>query len=382
MNRRNILKLITANTLTLPFLLQASPLPTQKRHLILIELKGGNDGLNTIVPYTDPNYYKLRPNIAIRKNEIIAIDDQFGLHPAMDALKPLFDKKEIAIIHGVGYPHPNLSHFRSIDIWNTASDADIFLEDGWLTTLRAINNSMLNAAVLGGDYGPLLGDIGGTVRIQNIRKFLRQSRQVKGRIFPVGENLTLIHLLQTERQISQNASILRKHISQDSTLPFAFTKSFFGRQMESVAKLIIYDTHIPYFKVSIGSFDTHYNQLKKHAKLLKDFSDNIQSLRQNLMAKNRWDNTLMMTYSEFGRRAAENASRGTDHGTAAPHFLIGGKVKGGLYGEHPSLRNLDKDGNLIYTTDFRSVYNTVAKKWLNTSSPLFESFSTFAPFQY
>lgn len=384
MNRRNLLKLMAFNALALPFSLEASSptLPRQKR-LILIELKGGNDGLNTVIPYADPDYYRLRPNIAIAKNKVLPLTDTLALHPSLKGLKAIFNKEELAIIQGVGYPNPNRSHFRSIEIWDTASNSDEYLDMGWLNTLTtAQQNKHLKGVVLSGEYGPLSGHTKGIIKINNIQGFIRQSNQIRGRISLVGDNNALLHILQTEAEVQKSANILKKSLSKKKALPFAFKKSDLGKQMHVVTELINSGTELPFFKVSLGSFDTHLNQPKRHARLLKELSENISTIRNNLIASGEWENTLIMTYSEFGRRAGENASRGTDHGTAAPHFVLGGSVKGGIYGKHPSLPSLGKNSDLIYTTDFRSLYKSITEEWFNTSSTQLKPFSPIADLKF
>ena len=383
MNRRTLLKLIALNSLTLPLSLQAdSGVTSKQKRLILIELKGGNDGLNTVIPYQDPLYYKLRPKIALEKSVVLPLNDRIAFHPSLDGMKEIFDKKELAIIQGVGYPKPNRSHFRSIEIWDTASDSQEYLDAGWLNTLALPKIDMLKGVILGGEYGPLSGNAKGIIKINNLKGFLQQSKQIRGRIAITGNNNALLHLLETEAEIRKSADILKKSLNSKKVLPFTFKKSNFGKQMSTTTELINSGTHIPFFKISLGSFDTHTNQPQKHARLLKELSEGISTMRKNLIANGEWENTLIMTYSEFGRRAAENASRGTDHGTAAPHFLMGGKVKGAVYGKHPSLERLDKNSDLIYTTDFRSIYHSIAKDWFQATSsqlqalpllPLFKS---------
>jgi len=379
MNRRTLLKLIALNSVTLPFALQAKgqeELSYKHKRLILIELKGGNDGLNTLIPYADPLYYTLRPTIAIDKKSVLPLTEEVGLHPSMDGMKEIYDKGELAVIQGLGYPEPNRSHFRSIEIWDTASGSHEYLDNGWLNTLKfAQKTTTLKGVVLAGEYGPLSGSVKGIIKINNIQGFLQRSKQIRGRISIVGNNDALLHLLETESEIRQSADVLKKSLSRKTTLPFAFQKSNFGKQMATVAELIDSGTDIPFFKVSLGSFDTHTNQTQKHARLLKELSESIATMRKNLIASGEWEHTLIMTYSEFGRRTAENANRGTDHGTAAPHFIAGGSVKGGIYGEHPSLSSLDKNSDLIYTTDFRSVYKSVEKEWFHTSSARLKAFS-------
>lgn len=381
MKRRTLLKYLTLNSIALPFLLDAKEQISKKesthhKRLILIELKGGNDGLNTVIPYKDSQYYKLRPNIALSKHEVLPVNNKLALHPSMKKMKKIFDKNELAIIQGVGYPEPNRSHFRSIEIWDTASKSQEYLDNGWLNTFTfGQHKDVIRGVVLSGEYGPLLGNTKGVIKINNIKDFLQQSKQIKGHISLTGNNDALLHILETEAEIRKSANVLRKSLKDKKDLPFAFKKSSFGKQMGITTELINSETSIPFFKVSLGSFDTHTNQTKKHARLLKELSDGIATMRKNLMKSGEWDNTLIMTYSEFGRRASENANKGTDHGTAAVHFITGGSVQGGIYGEHPSLKLLDKNADLIYTTDFRSLYTSVAQDWFKVSSSILQPFS-------
>ena len=388
MDRRTLLKFLALNAVTLPYALRADTAllapalslenagSTAQKRLILIELKGGNDGLNTLIPYNDPAYYRLRPKLAIRKQEVLALDEHMGLHPSMSGLKGLFENKELAIIQGVGYPNPNRSHFRSIEIWDTASKSDEYLDTGWLTTLPLSQQSQLKAVILGGDNGPLSGMEHGAISIRNIQRFLNQSRQIKSQIYVTGNNPEYKHILLTEAEIRKSADVLRRYISRGKTPAYSYPKNAFGRQLGLATQLIAHGADITLFKLSLSGFDTHLNQSKPHARLLGELSKGIDTLRKNLIASGDWDNTLVMTYSEFGRRAAENASRGTDHGVAAPHFVAGGKVNGGLYGTAPSLDHLDKNGDLVHTTDFRSYYHTISKKFLGIDSPLLMPFET------
>ena len=374
MNRRTLLKYATLNALLLPFALQAkSSLAKTSKQLILIELKGGNDGLNTVVPYANKHYYKLRPTLGIPQNKVLKLNAKVGLHPSLMALKNIFDGGELAIIQGVGYPNPNRSHFRSIEIWDTASKSQEYLDTGWLDTLSLAEKS-IQGVVLGGDYGPLQGIPSGVIKINNIQGFLQQARQIHGRISLIANNKSLQHILKTESEIQQGAELLKKSFAQKKKLPHPFKKSRFHKQMRVATQLINSSTDMPFIKVSLGSFDTHTNQANKHAHLLKELSEGISILRQNLIESGKWKDTVIMTYSEFGRRAAENANRGTDHGTAAPHFVIGGDIKGGIYGQHPSLILLDKNRDLIYTTDFRSIYKSVARGSFHTISTRTQKF--------
>jgi len=359
----------------LPFVLYGNESKTHAhRHLILIELKGGNDGLNTLVPYNDPLYYQLRPQIAIPKALLLPLNQSLALHPSMKEMKEIYTKKELAIVQGVGYPNPNRSHFRSIEIWDTASNSDEYLDKGWLESLSPNEQTELQAIILGGEYGPLSGAERGVIKINNIQGFLNRSKRIHAQIYMTGDNSALTHILKTEAEIRQSADIISHYFDKKEDLEFPFEKNAFGRQLSMATQLIQSDIDTPIFKLSLGSFDTHINQAPKHARLLSQLSRGIGTMRKNLIKNRKWEQTLIMTYSEFGRRVAENASHGTDHGTAAPHFIVGGNVKGGLYGKEPSLDTLDKNGDLIYTTDFRSLYQTVASRWLGTTSPRIHAF--------
>jgi len=388
MNRRDWLKWMALETITLPLLLQAEekiPLASKlsgalpgvrQGTLILLELKGGNDGLNTVIPYGDPNYHRLRPKLAIDKKSILPIDDMIGLHPSMQKMHNIYDEGDMAIVQGLGYPHPNRSHFRSIEIWDTASGSDRYLDRGWIASLLAGQRSKLNAVILGGEFGPMSAMEQGAVKVANIKRFFNQSRQIGGHIYLTGENPQYRHILMTEMEIRKSADILRKYVKKSTAIKYPYAKNPFGRQLELATKLIESGANIPYLKITLNGFDTHINQLQKHTRLLGLLSEGLGTLRQNLKEFGVWDDTLVMTYSEFGRRPAENASGGTDHGTAAPHFILGGKIKGGLYGETPSLEHLDKNSDLIFTTDYRSYYQTIASKFIRRDLESIDSFGT------
>ncbi|RLA75212.1 MAG: Twin-arginine translocation pathway signal sequence domain-containing protein [Epsilonproteobacteria bacterium] len=364
MDRRILLKYMALSTLNMPFLLQADSIKKKKhKNLILIELKGGNDGLNTVVPYNNPLYYKLRPNIALEKSSVLVIDDEVALHPSLKAIKDMYDKNEVAIVQGIGYPFPNRSHFRSIEIWDTASKSDEYLDDGWLHSLNNDNSQDIKGVVLGGNYGPLSGQTKNIIKIKSIKSFLNQSKHINGQIVMTGDNDSLKHILNTENQIIKSANILKKKLSKTKKLSYTFKKSDFSNQMKLATELIINNAQIPFYKLSLNGFDTHTNQLLKHSNLLKELSQNIEIMKKNLEKSGQWKDTIIMTYSEFGRRAGENASKGTDHGTAAPHFIVGGDIKHGIYGEQPSLGKLEKNGDLVYSTDFRNYYKHVSKSF-------------------
>jgi len=340
----------------------AAPATNYQRLLVLIELKGGNDGLNTVVPYADPAYSALRPHIGIKRDEVIQLDDKFGLHPALLPLKPLWDKRELAIVHGLGYPQPNLSHFRSIEIWDTASAANEYLNDGWLTRAFAASpvpkSYAADGVVIGSqDFGPLSGAGARAIALTNTEQFLRQAR-LADEARAQSKNSALAHILKVEGDIVQAASGLAgNHVFRAE-----FPKHALGNALKTAAQVVAGKAGVAVVRVTHNGFDTHQGQAFVQQRLLKELAEGLASFQTALQEINRWDNTLIMTYAEFGRRAQENGSKGTDHGTANAHFVLGGRVKGGLHGQAPSLTRLD-GGNLVHSVDFRSLYATVIDKW-------------------
>lgn len=336
-----------------------------KKFLILIELKGGNDGLNTVIPFSDKNYRLLRNNIGIPEKDLIKIDDNNALHPSLNPLIPLWTKGEMAIIQGVGYPSPNLSHFRSIEIWETASKANEYLQTGWITPYTSWlrdhgYNFTADGVILGStDLGPLNGSK--SIALSNQSVFLRQAQLAQGG--STSQNEALNYILSLENDISYAAKGLT---SSSFNFKTTFPRGNFGRSVQAAAQVAASQLHndgIPVISLSLGSFDTHQNQADRHASLLNQLATGIDALKSAFKEINLWDDTLIMTYSEFGRRAAENESHGTDHGTASPHFVFGGSVAGGWYGAAPRLDQFDSTNNLIYTVDFRQMYATIAQKW-------------------
>ena len=349
------------------------------RILILVELKGGNDGLNTVVPFADPAYAQLRPVIGLKADEVLRLDAKTGLHPALKPLLGLWEKGQFGIVQGVGYPEPNLSHFRSIEIWETASRSTEYLADGWATRgmkagFSARGHFTTDGVLIGGtDMGPLAG--ARAVSLNNPEAFVNQSRFAQGTdpllAARAQSNPALRNLLQVEADINQAASGLRGDKYNFTT---AFPAGGFGNSVKAAAQVVASQVAkpsgeggVPVITLSLGSFDTHQNQLGTHAALMKQLAEGLVALQSSLTELGAWDRTLVMTFSEFGRRARQNNSNGTDHGTAAPHFVMGGAVRGGLYGQPPDLTRLDAAQNTLYTTDFRQLYSTVAKDWWGVS---------------
>lgn len=369
MQRRNFLKLLgTALFWPLyPQLLTAADAKPDRsgRILILLELKGGNDGLNTVVPYSDTAYHKLRPGLAIQRDQVLQLSETLGFNPGLEALMNAWQQKELAIINGVGYPQPNRSHFRSIEIWETGSSSSEYLQTGWLARLLSggaiAAPAVADGAAIGGDAGPLAGGGLNVVVMRNAERYFRQARRVE-EVKATTVNPALKYLLAVQNDLHRSARVLSRKMNAAAPLKTEFPKTPIGRNLTTAARLIASDTGIPVIHVSHGGFDTHANQRANHDRLLRQLAEATAAFRLAMQETGRWNRVLVITYSEFGRRPAENNSRGTDHGTAAPHFILGGKVKGGIYGKQPSLKHLENQ-DLKFNIDYRRLYTTIARNW-------------------
>lgn len=357
LTRRDCLKAAVSLGLlrmTSPRLAAAAVSPVPERLLVLLELKGGNDGLNTVIPYADARYFSARPRIAIAREQILQLDERTGLHPSLEALLALWRQNELAIVHGVGYPEPNLSHFRSIEIWDTASGSTEYLPEGWITrALRAAplpDDAVADGLIFGSnDLGPLAGGARAVV--------LGPGPLLASPATPIpGTGSALAHLLKVQRDLNRTAAGLNiAPVALETTFP----PHAFGRTVQTAVEALAKNGHIGVLRLTLDGFDTHVNQQPTQARLLQALAEGLIALRAGLVELKRWDETLVMTYAEFGRRVSENESMGTDHGTANVHFVTGGGVRGGLFGSPPDLGNLDA-GNLRYGIDFRALYATAA----------------------
>ena len=351
--------------------------------LTVLSLAGGNDFMNTVIPFTDPLYRDYRPNLAIPEDQVIPISDSLGFHPTMASMKRFWDDGKLAIILGVGYPNPSRSHFRSMDIWHTC-EPDKIADEGWLgrairdldpkseNVLMGVNfgRGLPRALVAPGipvasvgdldTYGVLTGIEGEQERTQALDIFSRMYAPAVG-LGPVTD-----YIRETGRSALKGADILK-------TAPPKYSSSIeygtyaMGQGMKSIAQVQLaeFGTRILYTTSPYNSFDTHAKQAGDHARMLGQASDSISDYYDDLKEHGATENTLMLLYSEFGRRVKDNGG-GTDHGTGGCAFVIGDKVKGGLYGEYPSLKQgeLEDDGDLLHNVDFRSVYTTILDKWL------------------
>ena len=355
--------------------------PNDDRVLVVVYFQGGNDGLNTVVPFGLPAYYKYRPTLAVTQNDVLRINDTVGLNPQLKAFKDMYDRGQVAIVQGVGYPNPDYSHFRSTEIWETAAP-DKYASTGWLGRyLDGANmppENLFNAVAIA-DVLPevLVADRVDVAAIAQLNGYGLASDRSKtlGRdefhAFVADNNVPfrspyLAQVASIEDHAQRGAEELPKLVAgykAEATYP----STPFGQSLALAAQVIGSKLGTRVLYVQLGSFDTHTTQKATQDRLLADFANGISAFYADLAAHGDERRVLTMTFSDFGRRVAENGSRGTDHGSAAPVFVIGGGVKGGLYGEHPSLDALDA-GNMRFTTDFRNVYATVLEKWLQRPS--------------
>jgi uncharacterized protein (DUF1501 family) len=364
--------------------LAQSPLPGlpggDDRVLVLVNLQGGNDGLNTVVPYGMPEYYRYRPTLGIPQGDVLTINGQVGLNPQMKSLKAMYDKGMVAIVQGTGYPKPDHSHFRSTEIWQTAAP-ETYEHTGWLgrylDTANLPKENLFNALAV----APVLPEalIAAHTDVPAIAAInaygLSSDRNAANRAaFSTVARDTrepfaspyLAMVSEIEDHAQRGSEELPKLVAGYKSAA-SYPATPIGRSLALAAQIIGSKTGTRILYVQHGSFDTHAAQKPTQDRLLAEFSDSVKAFYDDLAAHGDDKRTLTMTFSEFGRRVAENASRGTDHGEAAPVFLVGGGVKGGLYGSHPSMETLD-NGDVTFTTDFRSVYATVIEKWFGRPS--------------
>ncbi len=359
MNRRQFL---TAVGLALtPALRGLSATPHKQRRLILVELAGGNDGLNTVLPFKDPLYSQLRPTLKLESDGLIQLDERRALHASLRPLHSLWLEKELAIVEGLGYDEPNRSHFRSRDIWSSGSDASQLKKTGWLADAlqQQTKEREINAVVFGGRTHPFAGKTANHINIDSLADFLAAPLAAPHSAPTKNNAAQWINAVQSTTAKYQKQLIDADIALQDER----YGDNKFGAQLRDASLLIRSGLAPSVLKLHLKGFDTHANQLERHAKLMKIMATGLKTFAADLREQGQWKNTLVATYSEFGRRAKENASGGTDHGTAAPHLVLGGAVKGGFYGQTPSLKNL-QNNDLVHTLDYRSLYVTLLRDWL------------------
>jgi uncharacterized protein (DUF1501 family) len=379
--RRDFLKIsaLASGALFTPQFLQAlghGGLNTDGKKLIIIQLSGGCDGLNAFVPYRNDIYYKMRPRLAM--DEVLELNDEIGLNAALKPLQALYDQGQFALINGVGYPNPNRSHFRSMDIWHTGSSSSEYLQTGWLG--RYLDSSCkgcaaphkviemadtLSLALKGTETNGLavknphrLHKATNDPYIQALEKLASGSKT---------DNENLDYLYKTLTQTNQSTAYIyeaTKVYRSKQTYP----GSAFGKSLKMIAELICSGVETEVFYTSLSGFDTHINQKPTQARLFNAYATGVAALVRDLEQNNRLKDTLILTFSEFGRRVKQNASNGTDHGKANNLWLIGGGLrKPGIYNEVPDLAELD-NGDLQWKVDFRQVYAEVLDNWMGADS--------------
>jgi uncharacterized protein (DUF1501 family) len=343
------------------------------RRLIVVQLSGGNDGLNTVIPYKNDLYYKARPTLGIKETDgILALDKDLGLHPALKGLKGLYDQGQLAVLNSVGYPNPDRSHFRSMDIWQSGSGSDQVASTGWLGRYldsscpdcqRPYNaleiDDTLSLALKGGQRKGLA--------LKNPDKFhqITQNRFLS----KVSKETTPEHHDQVDylyKTLAETASSADYLYDKSKIYKSAVTypNSDFGKNLKTTAELINSGVESRVFYLALSGFDTHVRQHEQQQRLFTDLGDGLAALADDLRQHDQWNNTLVLVFSEFGRRVGQNASNGTDHGTANNVFLAGGALqKKGVINDAPDLVNLDQ-GDLRHQVDFRSIYANVLKDWL------------------
>jgi uncharacterized protein (DUF1501 family) len=350
-----------------------------ERILVVLELEGGNDGLNTVIPYANDEYYKARPGIAIAREAVLRLNDNLGLHPQLAGLRELFDNGMLAIVQGVGYPQQDRSHFRSMDIWQSASLDAAAPDRGWLgraldhaadrqapdapalavglqrlpLALTAANVNVPTIADIDGfKLNPGSDDAAGRKRRDLMRELAEPASSSSG------ESLFLERAAATAYRTAQRLDELKRAYQPAASYP----ATQLANNLKLIAQMIAGDLGTRIFFVSLGGFDTHAQQAGAHQALLGELSSSVKAFYDDLKGHSLDERVVLATYSEFGRRVKENGSLGTDHGAASQMFVVT-SGKGGLYGEHPALNDLD-EGDLKFHTDFRSVYATLLEKWL------------------
>ncbi|HYK75559.1 MAG TPA: DUF1501 domain-containing protein [Daejeonella sp.] len=359
-----------------PFEAMALGQLSDHKNLVIIQLSGGNDGLNTVVPYGMDTYYQKRKTIAVPASEIIRLNELQGLNPAMAALREIYDQGWMSIINSVGYPNPDRSHFRSMDIWQTASDSNQFLSTGWIGryldsscstcqfpyTAIEVDDTLSLALKGAGKKGIAVKDAAALYRNTREPFFKDVLNQHKN----LNED-NLGYLYKTMIETYSSADYIQ-NTSKTYQSNFNYPDSAFANQLKTVSRFINSGLKTRVYYVSLSGFDTHVAQKNQQERLLKQYAEGVSAFLKDLNQNGNLNNTLVLTFSEFGRRVEQNASNGTDHGTANNVFVFGGKLnKAGIYNAAPNLLDLD-NGDLKYQVDFRQVYASVLDKWLDVNN--------------
>jgi uncharacterized protein (DUF1501 family) len=355
------------------------------RILVVVQLSGGNDGLNTVVPYRNELYQKARPKLKMDRTAVISLNDELGLHPSLKSLDGVLESGRLSIVQGVGYPSPNRSHFESMDIWHSCTSKNERTGSGWIGRFLGsdVDHQTTDAPGLHVGSEPLpLAVVERGVQVPSIASV--EQMRLKGEKWDAGADTMTTPKMATAAETTSAEPDLLGFVSTSTQAALAaserleaalsapdvsgdFPDTGLGEKLKIISRLILSGLKTRIYYVTLDGFDTHANQLEAHAGLLRQWSDAVASFSRSMERAGQQDRVLVMTFSEFGRRVAENASLGTDHGAAAPMFFVGPTFPSQVVGEMPSLSDLD-DGDLKFHTDFRSVYATVIEDWLGGSS--------------
>jgi uncharacterized protein (DUF1501 family) len=357
----------------------AAASPAGKRSLVVVQLTGGNDGINTVVPYGIGAYYDYRPTISYKQSEVLPINQTIGFQSAMSGFKKMYDEGNLAIIQGVGYPEPDRSHFRAQEIWQTAAP-ETFERTGWLGRYLDMANeksdplAALSVGQTSSIFYSALHDVPLVEDVRNFRFVMNLKEQEEAKRAALIDNMY--------RRADANLSGVSEHGLAAIDASKALTsivkykepselfpsKNAISQRLSFIADCIESSLNTKVYYTEYGSFDEHEGERNTHANLLRTLDQNIYAFYEELKRRNLLDKVTVLFYSEFGRRIKENGSAGTDHGTAGPVFVLGGQVKGGVYGEHPNFGLLDVYGDFMHVIDFRSVYATLLEEWLGVPS--------------
>jgi uncharacterized protein (DUF1501 family) len=364
-----------------------APAPLGNRTMVIVQMKGGNDGLNTVVPLNDGTYYDVRPNVNVAPGEALPLNSDVGLNPALTAFKEMWNENILAVVEGVGYPGQSFSHFESMDIWQTANPKYGGAFEGWVGrylegivkeqvgsfgSAIAVGRKMPREMFTHKVSVPIVGKVEGYQVKEDPRGPVSQSLRKEALLRLYGsatDALPFGALLDNTLQAAETGSnaLQDAHAGYVPAVEYPDTK--LAGSLKVVAAAVTGNLGIRVAHVRIGGFDTHATQLPEHGGLLSTTADAMLAFYRDLQAHGRDQDVLMMTWSEFGRRVTENGSGGTDHGSAGPMFVAGTPVSGGIYGEGPSLTDLHKN-NFKFTTDFRQVYSTLLEGWLGAPAEI------------
>ncbi|HNO65230.1 MAG TPA: DUF1501 domain-containing protein [Tepidiformaceae bacterium] len=358
--------------------------PNNKKTLIIVQLAGGNDGINTLVPASDPVYRSSRKTIGLPEDQVLPLAEGFSLHPALTGLKGLWDDGKLAVVRGVGYPNQNYSHFKSSAIWQ-AGDPEMNLDNGWLGRTLEQMESQQHDPFLGFNVGNSTPDEMRTpkIAIPSVTDEADYGVKVAGKLVPTTEARTATMLKLYEQypsnspygvllETTADSAVSSSKMLQDAAKTYKpaveYPQTSFAAGLSLLAEAITSDLGVRVGHATLGGFDTHNNELAEHQERMETLDGGLTAFYQDLQAHGKADDVVVLTWSEFGRRVAENANGGTDHGAASVCFALGNGVQKGLYGDAPNLAALIDNGNVPYTTDFRRVYATVIERWLGVPS--------------